>query len=333
VSGPEKQDQKRLRSVVIGVGSALPRRCVTNVDLEKEVETSHEWIVQRTGITQRYIAGEGETTSTLGAAAARAALGEAGCAPGDIDLIICATSTPDLTFPSVATMIQAELGITGGVGFDLQAVCAGFVFAVATADKFLTSGSHKRALVIGAETFSRIMDWNDRTTCVLFGDGAGAMVLEAQEIAPGEPDRGVLTSQLRSDGRHRSKLYVDGGPSTTGTAGFLRMEGKEVFRFAVGQVTDVMTDAFAATGLTADDLDWFVPHQANQRIIDASAQKLHIAPKKVVKTVQWHGNTSAASIPLALTVACKDGRIKRGDLVMIEAIGGGFAWGAALIRW
>jgi len=273
VTASKKQDQKRLRSVVIGVGSALPKRCVTNRELEKEVETSDEWIVQRTGITQRYIAGEGETTSTLGAAAARVALAEAGCAPGDIDLIICATSTPDLTFPSVATMIQAELGITG------------------------------------------------------------AMVLEAQEIAPGEPDRGVLTSQLRSDGRHRSKLYVDGGPSTTGTAGFLRMEGKEVFRFAVGQVTDVMTDAFAATGLTADDLDWFVPHQANQRIIDASAQKLHIAPEKVVKTVQWHGNTSAASIPLALAVACKDGRIKPGDLVMIEAIGGGFAWGAALIRW
>jgi len=315
--------------VVKGVGSALPRRCVTNRELEREVETSDEWIVQRTGITQRYIAGEGETTSSLGAAAARAALERAQCRPEEIDLIICATSTPDLTFPSVATMIQADLGITGGVAFDVQAVCAGFVFAVATADKFLASGSHKRALVIGAETFSRIMDWNDRTTCVLFGDGAGAMVLEAQE----ESDRGVLVSKLRSDGRHRSKLYVDGGPSTTGTAGHLRMEGKEVFRFAVGQVTDVMTDAFAETGLTADDLDWFVPHQANQRIIDASAQKLGIAPEKVVKTVQWHGNTSAASIPLALSVACDDGRIKPGDLVMIEAIGGGFAWGAALIRW
>jgi 3-oxoacyl-[acyl-carrier-protein] synthase-3 len=230
-------------------------------------------------------------------------------------------------------MIQAELGITGGVAFDLQAVCAGFVFAVATAEKFLASGSHKRALVIGAETFSRIMDWNDRTTCVLFGDGAGAMVLEAEEAEGTNADRGVLSSQLRSDGRHRSKLYVDGGPSTTGTAGYLRMEGKEVFRFAVGQVTDVMTDAFADAGVTAEDLNWFVPHQANQRIIDASAQKLGIAPEKVVKTVQWHGNTSAASIPLALTVACEDGRIKPGDLVMIEAIGGGFTWGAAVIRW
>ncbi len=327
------QENKRLRSVVKGVGSALPRRCVTNRELEKQVDTSDEWIVQRTGITQRYIAGEGETTSTLGAAAARAALAKAQCAPEDIDLIICATSTPDLTFPAVATMIQAELGITGGVAFDLQAVCAGFVFAVTTADKFLTSGSHKRALVIGAETFSRIMDWEDRTTCVLFGDGAGAIVLEAEEQPEGAPVRGVIASKLRSDGRHRSKLYVDGGPSTTGTAGHLRMEGKDVFRFAVGQVTDVMVDAFAEAGVTADDLDWFVPHQANQRIIDSSAQKLGIAPEKVVKTVQWHGNTSAASIPLALSVACEDGRIKPGDLVMIEAIGGGFAWGAALIRW
>jgi 3-oxoacyl-[acyl-carrier-protein] synthase III len=326
-------EHKRLRSVVKGVGSALPQRCVTNRELEEKVETSDAWIVQRTGITQRYIAGEGETTSTLGAAAARAALANAGLVPEDIDLIICATSTPDYTFPAAATMIQAELGIRAGVAFDLQAVCSGFVFAVATADKFLTSGSHKRALVIGAETFSRILDWNDRTTCVLFGDGAGAMILEAELGEGTVADRGVLTTQLRSDGRHRAKLYVDGGPSTTQTAGFLRMEGKEVFRFAVGQVTDVMTDAFKATGLTAEDLDWFVPHQANRRIIDASAQKLGIAPEKVVTTVQLHGNTSAASIPLALTVACEDGRIKRGDLVMIEAIGGGFSWGAALIRW
>jgi 3-oxoacyl-[acyl-carrier-protein] synthase III len=327
------QENKRLRSVVKGVGSALPRRCVTNAELEKQVDTSDEWIVQRTGIRQRYIAGEGETTSTLGAAAARAALANANCAAEDIDLIICATSTPDYTFPSSATMIQAELGITKGVAFDLQAVCAGFVFAVATADKFLISGSHKRALVIGAETFSRILDWEDRTTCVLFGDGAGAMVLEAEEGDGTIADRGVLTSQLRSDGRYRSKLYVDGGPSTTQTAGYLRMEGKEVFRFAVGHVTDVMRDAFAATGLSADDLDWFAPHQANRRIIDASAQKLGISPEKVITTVQIHGNTSAASIPLALAVACEDGRIKRGDLVMIEAIGGGFTWGAALIRW
>jgi 3-oxoacyl-[acyl-carrier-protein] synthase-3 len=327
------QQTNKLRSVVKGVGAALPRRCVTNRELEKTVDTSDEWIVQRTGITQRYIADKDETTSSLGAAAARLAMARAGCGPEDIDLIICATSTPDLTFPSVATMIQAELGIHGGVAFDLQAVCAGFVFAVATADKFLTSGSHRRALVIGSETFSRIMDWNDRTTCVLFGDGAGALVLEAQSGRGSNADRGVLTTKLRSDGRHRSKLFVDGGPSTTQTAGFLRMEGKEVFRFAVGHVTDVMTDAFAEAGLTAEELDWFVPHQANQRIIDASAQKLGIAPQKVVKTVQWHGNTSAASIPLALNAAFEDGRIKPGDLVMIEAIGGGFTWGAALIRW
>jgi 3-oxoacyl-[acyl-carrier-protein] synthase-3 len=326
-------EKKRLRSVVMSVGSALPKRCVSNAELEKQVETSDAWIVQRTGITQRYIAGEGETTASLGAAAAREALAKANCKPEDIDLIICATSTPDYTFPSVATMIQAELGIFGGVAFDLQAVCAGFVFAVATADKFLTSGSHKRALVIGAETFSRILDWKDRTTCVLFGDGAGAMVLEAQEDAGSVEDRGVLTSQLRSDGRHRAKLYVDGGPSTSQCSGHLRMEGKEVFRFAVGQVTDVMRDAFTETGLSADELTWFVPHQANRRIIDASAQKLGIAPEKVVTTVQWHGNTSAASIPLALAVAVEDGRIKRGDLVMIEAIGGGFTWGAAIIRW
>ncbi len=319
--------------MVKGVGSALPRHCVTNKELESRVDTSDAWIVQRTGITQRYIAGEGETTASLGAEAARAAMARAGCAPEDIDLIICATSTPDLTFPSVATMIQAELGVHGGVAFDLQAVCAGFVFAVATADKFLTSGSHKRALVIGAETFSRILDWHDRTTCVLFGDGAGALVLEAQEGEGTSADRGVLAARLRSDGRHKSKLYVDGGPSTTGTAGCVRMEGKEVFRFAVGNVTDVMVDSFADAGLTAEDLDWFVPHQANQRIIDASAQKLGIAPQKVVKTVQLHGNTSAASIPLALNAACEDGRIKTGDLVMIEAIGGGFTWGAALIRW
>ena len=331
------QENKRLRSVVMGVGSALPKRCVTNRELEEQVATSDEWIVQRTGITQRYLAGDGETTSTLGVLAARAAMAKAGVGPEDIDLVICATSTPDYTFPATATMIQAELGIRGGVAFDVQAVCSGFVFAVATADKFLASGSHKRALVIGAETFSRIMDWEDRTTCVLFGDGAGAMVLEAQEMArsgEGTPeDRGVITSQLRSDGRHRAKLYVDGGPSTTQTVGHLRMEGKEVFRFAVGHVTDVMSEAFKAAGVTAEDLTWFVPHQANCRIIDASAQKLGIAPHKVVTTVQMHGNTSAASIPLALSVACEDGRIKRGDLVMIEAIGGGFTWGAALIRW
>ena len=263
----------------------------------------------------------------------RAALHNAGLTPADIDLVIVATSTPDYTFPATATQIQTALGITRGVAFDLQAVCSGFVFAVATADKFLRSGSHERALVIGAETFSRLLDWEDRTTCVLFGDGAGAIVLGAEAGAPSSGSRGVMTSHLRSDGRHREKLYVDGGPSTTGAVGHLRMHGKEVFRHAVGMVTDVMTDAFKATGESADSLDWFVPHQANRRIIDASAHKLGIAPEKVVTTVDLHGNTSAASIPLALSVAVGDGRIKSGDLVMIEAMGGGFTWGSALIRW
>ncbi|WP_091135100.1 beta-ketoacyl-ACP synthase III [Microvirga guangxiensis] len=324
---------KRIRSVVRGVGSYLPRRKLTNQDLEKMVDTTHEWIVQRTGIEQRYIADEDETTSVLGIKAAEAALTDAGLTAQDIDLVVCATSTPDHTFPSTATMIQNGLGITHGAAFDLQAVCTGFVYAVATADKFLQSGSHKRALVIGAETFSRILDWNDRTTCVLFGDGAGALVLEAQEGEGAPTDRGVLTSQLRSDGRYRDKLYVDGGPGSTKTTGVLKMEGKEVFKFAVGMVTDVVKDAFTASGTTPEELKWFVPHQANKRIITASADKLGIAPEKVVITVDRHGNTSAASIPLALDVARKDGRIKDGDLVMIEAIGGGFTWGSALIRW
>jgi len=323
----------RLRSVVRGCGAYLPERVVTNHDLCKIVDTSHEWIVQRTGIEARHIAADGETTSVLGIKAAEAALAEAGLKASDIDLIVCATSTPDFTFPSTATVIQAGLGITHGAAFDIQAVCTGFVYAVATADKFLASGSHRRALVIGAETFSRILDWNDRTTCVLFGDGAGAVVLEAQEGQGTSKDRGVLTSHLRSDGRYRDKLFVDGGPGSTKTVGYLRMEGREVFRHAVGMVTDVIRDAFTATGTTADDLDWFVPHQANKRIIDASAEKLGIAPEKVVVTVQRHGNTSAASIPLALAAARADGRIKAGDLVMIEAMGGGFTWGSALIRW
>lgn len=322
-----------IRSVVRGCGSYLPPRVVANADLAGVVETSDEWIVQRTGIRQRHIAAEDETTSTLGLAAARRALDDAKLTPDDIDLIICATSTPDYTFPSTATQIQAGLGMHHGAAFDLQAVCTGFVYAVATADKFLISGSHKRALVIGAETFSRILDWSDRTTCVLFGDGAGAIVLEAQEGEGTSADRGVLTSHLRSDGRYRDKLYVDGGPGSTKTTGFLRMEGREVFRFAVGMVTDVVRDAFTATGTTAEDLAWFVPHQANKRIIDASADKLGIAREKVVITVDKHGNTSAASIPLALDAARRDGRIKPGDLVMIEAIGGGFTWGSALIRW
>lgn len=322
-----------IRSVIRGTGSCLPARVVGNDELAGRVETSDEWIAQRTGIRRRHIAAEGETTSTLAIAAARAALADAGLEASDIDLIIVATATPDYTFPSVATQVQAGLEITHGVAFDVAAVCSGFVFALATADKFLTSGSHRRALVIGSETFSRILDWNDRTTCVLFGDGAGAVVVEAQEAGGTVSDRGVLTSHLRSDGRHRSKLYVDGGPSTTGKAGHLRMEGREVFRHAVGMITDVVEDAFAATGLTAEDVKWFVPHQANKRIIDASAEKLGIAAHKVVITVQDHGNTSAASIPLALDEARRDGRIRQGDLVLIEAMGGGFTWGSALIRW
>jgi 3-oxoacyl-[acyl-carrier-protein] synthase-3 len=323
----------RLRSVVVGTGAYLPENVVTNRDLEEKLATSDEWIVQRTGITRRHIAAPGETTSTLGLRAAQAALADAGLQANDLDLVIVATSTPDFTFPSVATQVQFGLGMTGGAAFDLQAVCSGFVFAVATADKFLTSGSHKRALVIGAETFSRILDWEDRTTCVLFGDGAAAMILEARPSAGTPADRGVLTSHLRSDGKHIGKLYVDGGPSSTQTTGHLRMAGKEVFRHAVGMVTDVVTDAFAATGTSGADLDWFVPHQANRRIIDASAEKLGIDPRKVVVTVDRHANTSAASIPLALCVARADGRIKEGDLVMIEAMGGGFTWGSALIRW
>jgi 3-oxoacyl-[acyl-carrier-protein] synthase-3 len=311
----------------------LPERVLSNKDLERMFETSDEWIVQRTGIKERHIAAEGETTSMLAIKACEAALADAGMKASEIDLIVCGTSTPDYTFPSTASLIQHGLGITEGAAFDIQAVCTGFVYAVSTADKFLVSGSHKRALVVGAETFSRIIDWQDRTTAVLFGDGAGAIVLEAQEGAGTGDDRGVLTSHLRSDGRHRHKLYVDGGPGSTKTTGYLRMEGKEVFRFAVGSVVDVIRDAFKATGTTAEDLDWFVPHQANRRIIEASADKLGIARDKVVITVDRHGNTSAASIPLALDAARRDGRIKQGDLVMLEAIGGGFTWGSALVRW
>ncbi len=320
-----------IRSVVRGVGSCLPARTLTNADLAQMVDTSDEWIVQRTGIRERHIASDDELTSDLAVKAARAALADAGLEPGDIDLIVLATSTPDNTFPATAVSVQAALGITQGAAFDLQAVCSGFVFAVATADNFLKSGSFKRALVIGAETFSRILDWSDRTTCVLFGDGAGALVLEAVEA--GEDGRGILTTHLRSDGRHKNKLYVDGGVSSTKSVGYLRMEGREVFRYAVGMITDVIEDAFEATGETAETIDWFVPHQANRRIIDASAAKLGIAPEKVVITVDRHGNTSAASIPLALAAARADGRIKTGDLVLLEAMGGGFTWGSALIRW
>jgi 3-oxoacyl-[acyl-carrier-protein] synthase III len=321
------------RSVVLGCGSYLPQRILTNAELAARIDTSDEWIVQRTGIKQRHIAAEGEFTSHLATHAARAALANAGIDAQSVDLIVLATSTPDNTFPATAVSVQNELGIHHGAAFDLQAVCTGFVFALATADSLLRSGAFKRALVIGAETFSRILDWNDRGTCVLFGDGAGAVVLDAQQ-QPGTPsDRGILTTHLRSDGRHKSKLYVDGGPSSTGTVGHLRMEGREVFKHAVGMITDVIVDAFKATGTTADDIDWFVPHQANKRIIDASAHKLHIAPQKVVLTVDLHGNTSAASIPLALSVAVADGRVKKGDLVLLEAMGGGFTWGSALLRW
>jgi 3-oxoacyl-[acyl-carrier-protein] synthase III len=322
-----------IRSVVLGCGSYLPKRILTNAELAARVDTSDEWIVQRTGIKQRHIAAEGEFTSHLAVLAARAALADAGIDAQSIDLIVLATSTPDNTFPATAVEVQSALGIHHGAAFDLQAVCSGFVFALATADNFLRSGAFKRALVIGAETFSRILDWSDRGTCVLFGDGAGALVLEAQPQSGKPSDRGILTTHLRSDGRHKSKLFVDGGPSSTQTVGHLRMEGREVFKHAVGMITDVIVDAFKATGASAEEIDWFVPHQANKRIIDASAHKLHIAPQKVVLTVDLHGNTSAASIPLALSVAVQDGRIKKGDLVLLEAMGGGFTWGSALLRW
>ena len=323
----------QIRSVVLGCGSYLPEQVVTNAQLAARIDTSDEWIVQRTGIRERHVAAEGEFTSHLAIKAAQAALTDAGVDAQSIELIVLATSTPDNTFPASAVAVQHGLGITHGAAFDLQAVCSGFVFALATADNFLRAGTFKRALVIGAETFSRILDWNDRGTCVLFGDGAGAVVLEAQEHSGTISDPGVLTTHLRSDGRHKSKLYVDGGPSSTKTVGYLRMEGREVFKHAVGMITDVIVDAFNATGATAEDIDWFIPHQANKRIIDASAHKLHIAPQKVVLTVDLHGNTSAASIPLALAVAVKDGRVKKGDLVLFEAMGGGFTWGSALVRW
>lgn len=322
-----------IRSTVIGCGSYLPAKCLTNAELSAMVDTSDDWIVQRTGIRQRHIAAEGEMTSDLALNAARAALENAGMDAQDIDTIILATATPDYTFPATAVTVQAGLGIHHGAAFDVHAVCSGFVYALTTADAYIRSGMAKRVLVIGAETFSRILDWNDRTTCVLFGDGAGAVVVEASEGAGDIADRGVLTSHLRSDGRHKEKLYVDGGPSATQTTGHLRMEGREVFKHAVGMITDVIEDAFNETGTTADDLSWFIPHQANKRIIDASAKKLGIAPEKVVTTVDRHGNTSAASIPLALDTAVRDGRVKRGDLVLLEAMGGGFTWGSVLLRW
>jgi 3-oxoacyl-[acyl-carrier-protein] synthase-3 len=316
------------RSIVLGVGSALPRRIVTNDELAQSVDTSDEWIVERTGIRSRYIAGEGETTSTLATAAARSALDHAGLAPTDIDLIVLATATPDQTFPSSATKVQASLGIGDCVAFDVHAVCTGFLYALSVADSMLRAGTARKALVIGAETFSRILDWEDRATCVLFGDGAGALVLGAEES-----ERGILATRLHADGRHNDLLFVDGGPSTTGTVGKLRMKGREVFRHAVVNLAGVLNEVLEDAGLTTADVDWVVPHQANARILDATAKKLGLAPEKVVVTVDRHANTSAASVPLAFDTAVKDGRIKRGDVVVLEAMGGGFTWGAAALRY
>jgi len=317
-----------LRSVVAGTGSALPKRRVDNAELAEKVDTSDQWIVERTGIRSRYIAGEGETTASLATEAARRALEDAGIPASEIDLIVLATATPDQTFPSSATKVQAALGIDDCVAFDVHAVCTGFLYAVSVADAMLRAGSARTALVIGAETFSRILDWEDRTTCVLFGDGAGALVLRAEEGASG-----ILATKLHADGRHNDLLFVDGGPSTTGTVGKLRMKGREVFRHAVVNLADVMGEVLGATELGADDVDWVVPHQANARILDATAKKLGLPSEKVVVTVDQHANTSAASVPLALDAAVKDGRIKRGDIVVLEAMGGGFTWGAAVLRY
>ncbi|MEX2167179.1 MAG: beta-ketoacyl-ACP synthase III [Methyloceanibacter sp.] len=322
-----------VRTVIKGCGGYLPERVVTNDEIAKMVDTSDSWITSRTGIKERRIAAEGELTSTMGAIAARAALDAAGMAPEDIDLIILATSTPDQTFPATAVTIQAELGITQGAAFDMQAVCSGFVFALATADNYLKSGQFKRALVIGAEVFSRIIDWKDRSTCVLFGDGAGAVVVEAQKLNGALTDRGILATCLRSDGRYRDKLYVDGGPSSTGTVGHVRMDGPEVFRHAVTKISEVIDATLEQAGYRSSDIDWFVPHQANKRILDGAARKLGLNPERIIVTLDKHANTSAASIPLALSTGVADGRIKRGDLVLLEAMGGGFTWGALLIRW
>ncbi|MDB5709372.1 MAG: 3-oxoacyl-ACP synthase [Sphingomonas bacterium] len=318
-----------IRSVIAGTGSALPARRVSNAELAEQVDTTDEWIVERTGIRFRYIAGPDETTATLAADACRAALAAAGREANDIDLIVLATATPDQTFPASATKVQAMLGINDCVAFDVAAVCSGFLYAVQIADSMIRAGSARRALVIGAETFSRILDWEDRTTCVLFGDGAGAIVLEGEA----DSERGVLATRLHADGRHNELLYVDGGPSTTGTVGKVRMKGREVFRHAVVNLANVLTETLGAADLTAADVDWVVPHQANARILDATARKLGLAPEKVVVTVDQHANTSAASVPLALDVAVRDGRIKRGDLIVLEAMGGGFTWGAAVVRF
>jgi len=321
-----------IRSRILGCGGYLPERVVTNAELARQVDTSDEWIRQRTGIQERRIAAPGEKTSDLGTAAARFALERAGIAVDQLDLIIVATATPDETFPATATTIQARLGMTRGAAFDLQAVCTGFVYALAVADNFLRLGQARTALVIGAETFSRILDWEDRTTCVLFGDGAGAVVMQAQETDDQQP-RGVLSTHLYSDGRHHDALYVDGGPSSTQSTGHLRMEGREVFRHAVVRMSEAIDAALSANHLGAGDVDWLVPHQANMRIIEATGKRLNLSPERVVTTVDRHANTSAASIPLALFEAVEDGRIRTGDLVLLEGMGGGFTWGSALIRW
>jgi 3-oxoacyl-[acyl-carrier-protein] synthase-3 len=321
------------RSVIRGSGSALPETCVTNAELATRVDTSDEWIVERTGIRMRYIAGETETTSSLATLAARRALDAAGMAAADIDLIVLATATPDQTFPASATIVQHNLGCNGGIAFDIGAVCSGFLYAMTTADALLRGGNARRALVIGAETFSRILDWEDRTTCVLFGDGAGAIVLEAVDVDPADPlAPGVIATRLHADGAHNELLYVDGGPSTTQTVGKLRMRGREVFRHAVVNLAGVLNEVLAQAGVTTADIDWVVPHQANYRILDATARKLSLPPEKVIVTVDHHANTSAASVPLAFDEAVRDGRIKPGHLVMFEAMGGGFTWGAALAR-
>ena len=318
------------RSVLIGTGSALPQRAVSNAELAETVDTSDEWIVERSGIRQRHVAGEGETTSTLAIAAARAALEAAGVDGRDIGLIVLATTTPDQTFPATATIVQDAIGANGGIAFDVAAVCSGFLYALGVADSMLRASMASKALVIGAETMTRLLDWDDRTTCVLFGDGAGAVVLEERDVAEDGP--GVLTTHLHADGAHNELLYVDGGPSTTQTVGHLRMKGREVFRHAVVNLADVLGNVLAQVGLTPADVDWVVPHQANQRILDATAKKLGLPPEKVVVTVDRHANTSAASVPLALDAATRDGRIKPGDLIVLEAMGGGFTWGASLIR-
>jgi 3-oxoacyl-[acyl-carrier-protein] synthase-3 len=321
-----------IRSVLRGTGSALPERRVTNAELSERVDTSDEWIVERTGIRSRYIAGEGETTVTLATDAARRAIEAAGLAPSDIDLIVLATATPDQTFPASATKVQALLGIDDCVAFDVAAVCSGFLYALTVADNMLRGGAAHRALVIGSETFSRILDWEDRTTCVLFGDGAGAVVLERQEVSDADGP-GILSNRLHADGRHNGLLYVDGGPSTTGTVGKLRMKGQEVFRHAVMNLSSVLREALDTAGLAIGEVDWVVPHQANARILEATARKLGLERERVVTTVDRHANTSAASVPLALDTAVRDGRIARGDIVVLEAMGGGFTWGASVLRY